>query len=146
MTAWLIVTVLALAGLVVTLFALFAGGHGRVAEAREPDWLVPQPVEVRRARFPLAWRGYDAAHVDVYLDALAAAYEELYFAAGPSVVARARERLALRLGHVTSRPSDVPDRDVPGDPEVDRADGGVPERRDADRHGTDRGDADRGSG
>lgn len=146
MTAWLIVTVLALAGLVVTLFALFAGGHGRVAGPREPDWLIPQPVEVRRARFPLAWRGYDAAHVDVYLDALAAAYEELYFAAGPSVVARARERLALRLGHVTAPPPDGPDRGVPGGPGADAADGTVPQRSDADRDGTDRGDADRGSG
>lgn len=146
MTAWLIVTVLALAGLVVTLFALFAGGHGRIAGPREPDWLIPQPVEVRRARFPLAWRGYDAAHVDVYLDALAAAYEELYFAAGPSVVARARERLALRLGHVTAGAADAPDRDVPGGAGTDDADRGAPQRRDADRDGTDRGDADRGSG
>lgn len=131
MTAWLIVTVIALAGLLVTLFALFAGGHGRARGPREPDWLIPQPVEVRRARFPSAWRGYDAAHVDVYLDALAAAYEELYFAAGPSVVARARERLALRLGHVTAEPpAEHADRDVGG---------GV------DGH-VDGGDTDRGSG
>lgn len=121
MTAWLIVTVLALVGLVVTLFALFAGGHGRATGPREPDWLIPQPVEVRRARFPLAWRGYDAAHVDVHLDALAAAYEELYFAAGPSVVARARERLALRLGHVNAGPADGPDR---GDVDLGDADRG----------------------
>lgn len=119
MTTWLIATALALAGLVVTLIALFAGGHGRARGPREPDWLIPQPVEIRRARFPLAWRGYDPAHVDVYLDALAAAYEELYFTAGPSTVARAQERLALRLGHVTSETADTAEADPAEDADRD---------------------------
>lgn len=103
MTTWAIAGVIVFAGLVATLVALFTGGHSEVRGPREPDWLVPSPVDVRRARFPISWRGYDPAHVDVYLDALAAAYEELYFAAGPSAAARARERLALRLGRVTGQ-------------------------------------------
>lgn len=108
MTMWLVASALAVTGLVVTLYALFTQGRsGPRRGPEEPDWLVPSPVEVRRARFPLAWRGYDPAHVDVYIDALAAAYEELYSTAGPTVVARARERLALRLGH-TSEPASEP--------------------------------------
>ncbi|MBW3562811.1 MAG: DivIVA domain-containing protein [Actinobacteria bacterium] len=103
MTTWAIATIIVLAGLAATLVALFTGGFSQARGPREPDWLVPSPVEVRRARFPVSWRGYDPGHVDVYLDALAAAYEELYFAAGPTAAARARERLALRLGRVTAR-------------------------------------------
>lgn len=106
MTMWLIASALAVAGLILALYALFTQERsGRRRGPREPDWLIPSPVEVRRARFPLAWRGYDPAHVDVYIDALAAAYEELYSTAGPTVAARARQRLALRLGHATSEPA-----------------------------------------
>lgn len=116
MTTWLIASVLAVAGLVVTLYALYTQSRsGRRRGPQEPDWLVPSPVEVRRARFPLAWRGYDPAHVDVYIDALAAAYEELYFSAGPAVAAKARERLALRLGHTTSAPPGPATEEPDGD-------------------------------
>lgn len=114
MTTWAIATVIVLAGLAATLVALFTGGSSQARGPREPDWLVPSPVDVRRARFPISWRGYDPAHVDVYLDALAAAYEELYFAAGPTAAARARERLALRLGRVTDQ---APARTTAQDPE-----------------------------
>ena len=126
MTTWAIATVIVLAGLAATLVALFSGGFSQARGPREPDWLVPSPVEVRRARFPISWRGYDPGHVDVYLDALAAAYEELYFAAGPSAAARARERLALRLGRVTAQapspeptePTPEPTEPTPGPDEV----------------------------
>lgn len=121
MTTWAIATIIVLAGLAATLVALFTGGFSQARGPREPDWLVPSPVEVRRARFPVSWRGYDPGHVDVYLDALAAAYEELYFAAGPTAAARARERLALRLGRVsgqapTRTPAPEPDQGVDDEP------------------------------
>lgn len=121
MTTWAIATIIVLAGLAATLVALFTGGFSQARGPREPDWLVPSPVEVRRARFPVSWRGYDPGHVDVYLDALAAAYEELYFAAGPTAAARARERLALRLGRVSAQaptrtPAPEPDQGVDDEP------------------------------
>lgn len=93
---WVLAGVMSALGLAATLVALYAGGRVQARGPRPPEWLLPSPVDVRRARFPLALQGYDPAHVDAYLDALATAYEELYFAAGPLAVARARERLATR--------------------------------------------------
>lgn len=97
MTLWVVAGVLSVLGLLATLVALLAGDRAARRGPRPPDWLLPSPLDVRAARFPLAWQGYDPAHVDLYLDALATAYEELYFAAGPVAIARARERLATRL-------------------------------------------------
>ncbi|MDP9023036.1 MAG: DivIVA domain-containing protein [Actinomycetota bacterium] len=97
MSAWVAVGVAVGVAYVGVVVALLTGGRASRRGPQPPDWLVPTPVEVSRLRFPLAWRGYDPEHVDVHLDALAAAYEELYAAAGPSVVARARQRLAVRL-------------------------------------------------
>ena len=126
MTTWAIATAIVLAGLAATLVALFTGGFSRARGPREPEWLVPSPVEVRRARFPIAWRGYDPGYVDVYLDALAAAYEELYFAAGPTAAAQARERLALRLDRVAAqdaeRPPALDPDEVSDEPTSPRAD------------------------
>lgn len=98
---WVFAGVLSAVGLAATLLALYSGGRVQVRGPRPPDWLLPSPVDLRRARFPFALRGYDPAHVDTYLDALATAYEELYFAAGPMAVVRARERLANRRPGVT---------------------------------------------
>ena len=95
---WVIVTLACAVGLVATGYALFAGGRAARPGPPTPAWLVPTPTEVRHARFPLGFQGYEPAHVDVFVDALTAAYEELYFAAGPSTVQRARARLAARLG------------------------------------------------
>ncbi|MDP8960857.1 MAG: DivIVA domain-containing protein [Actinomycetota bacterium] len=96
MIAWVVVSVTCVVGLVVTLIALLAGERVRPFVPLEPYWLMPTPSEARSASFPLAWRGYHPASVDVFMDALAAAYEELYHVAGPDVVSQARERLTRR--------------------------------------------------
>ncbi len=98
MFTWAIAGALCAVGLVVTLVALFADDRTRRRGPEQPEWVLPAPVDVRQARFPLVWQGYDPTHVDLYLEALVNAYEELYVEAGPEVVARAREQLALRLG------------------------------------------------
>ncbi|MDP8931018.1 MAG: DivIVA domain-containing protein [Actinomycetota bacterium] len=100
MIAWIVVSVTCVVGLVVTLIALLAGERVRPFVPLEPSWLMPTPSEARSASFPLAWRGYHPASVDVFMNALAAAYEELYHVAGPDLVSQARERLARRgAGH-----------------------------------------------
>ena len=108
MQPWLIVSAACLAALAATIYALFRGGQMARAHPVPPTWLLPSPVDVRHERFPLVWQGYDPAHVDVFVDALAAAYEELYFASGPTVVARARARLEARLGVISGEPHEGP--------------------------------------
>lgn len=98
MVAWVVIGVASVAAYVVVLLAMLGGGRSEARVPTEPPWLIPSPVEVRKTQFPVAFRGYDPVHVDVYVDALAAAYEELYAAAGPEAVENARARLALRLG------------------------------------------------
>ncbi len=95
--AWILVGVTCVVGLVVTLSALFAHGPARDFVPLQPKWRVPTPTEARSIRFPRAWRGYHPASVDVFLNALTAAYEELYELAGPDLVAQARQRLARRM-------------------------------------------------
>lgn len=107
MVAWIVVGVVCVGGLVVTLVTLLAGGHVHPPGPLEPAWLVPTPAEARSPRFPLAWRGYDPASVDVFVNALAAAYEELYELAGPDTVAHARRGLARRLARRVDEPSNV---------------------------------------
>lgn len=95
MIAWIVVGVACVVALVVTLVALLSGGRVRSFAPLEPSWLMPNPSEVRTS-FPIAWRGYHPASVDVFIDALAIAYEELYHVAGPDLVAQARERVTRR--------------------------------------------------
>lgn len=103
MANWILVGVASVAGYVVVMLALLLGGRSELRVPSEPAWLIPSPVEVRKTQFPLAFRGYDPVHVDIYVDALAAAYEELYAAAGPEAVENARARLELRLGREDDR-------------------------------------------
>lgn len=65
----------------------------------EPDWeLLPTPSEITRVEFPLAFPGYDPATVELHLDRLARAYGDLLAVAPADVVARARQRAAVRAG------------------------------------------------
>ncbi len=98
MAGWIVVGVTSVIGLVFTLVALFAEDRSPPLVPPEPAWLVPAPYEVRNAHFPRVWRGYHPASVDVFVAALATAYEALYDLAGPDVIAQARERLARRRG------------------------------------------------
>lgn len=97
MEAWVVVGVACAVGFLATVLGLFGGGRVTLRGARPPVWLMPTPSDVGRARFPLTLQGYDPEHVDMHLDAVAAAYEALYLAAGPQIVAQAEERLAARL-------------------------------------------------
>ncbi|MFN2557914.1 MAG: DivIVA domain-containing protein [Nitriliruptorales bacterium] len=106
MTAWIVVGLACVLGLVVTLIALFAEDRSQDLVGSEPEWLLPAPNEVRSIRFPRAWRGYHPASVDVFLAALTASYETLYDRAGPDVVAEAREHLARRLPGQDGRDTD----------------------------------------
>lgn len=109
MTAWILVGLTCLVGLVVTLVALLADSRTYAFLPLEPAWLVPAPKEARNTRFPRAWRGYHPPSVDVFLNALTAAYEELYDLAGPDLVAQARQRLAGRLtDHSGNDPGELP--------------------------------------
>lgn len=95
MVAWIVVGVTCVVGLVVTLIALFSErAHPFVPP--EQSWLMPTPIEARSTSFPLAWRGYHPGSVDVFINALATAYEELYDLAGPDLVSQARQRLCRR--------------------------------------------------
>lgn len=115
MGSWLVVGVACLVALAVVVAALLASRPQRAAQP--PDWTIPPPDAIRAAGFPLAWPGYDPAHVEALLAAVADAYEELYAAAGPDAIARARARLAQRQGghtqggHVPPGPTAAPQRD-----------------------------------
>lgn len=97
MEAWVVVGAACAVGFLATVLGLLGGGRVTRRGPRPPLWLLPTPSEVGRVRFPLTLQGYDPEHVDVHLDALAAAYEALYLAAGPQIVAEAEERLASLL-------------------------------------------------
>lgn len=103
MASWLVVSVVGLAALTVVVAAVLTARRGGSAPQR-PSWTVPTPDQIRSTGFPLAWPGYDAAHVDALLDAVAAAYEELYAAAGPEAIARARAGVVDRRGRDAPRP------------------------------------------
>lgn len=106
MESWVVVGAAFLVALVAVVVALLV--PGRRSRAPALSWTVPRPEAIRAARLPVAWPGYDPAHVDALLEAVAEAYEELYAAAGPQVIARARARVVDRRG-AASRPS-RPDR------------------------------------
>lgn len=86
-------------GLIVVLVAFYRDAP--VAEQRPvaPDWdLLPDPGEVARTEFPLAFPGYDPATVEFHFDLLTRAYSDLLASATPEVIARARHRAAVRRG------------------------------------------------
>ncbi|HWB72447.1 MAG TPA: DivIVA domain-containing protein [Egibacteraceae bacterium] len=94
-----VAVLLCLVGLAVVLVVLARDEPVDVPGPQAPDWdLLPTPADVARVEFPLSLPGYDPATVEVYLDALAGAYEDLLAVATPEVLARARRRAALRRG------------------------------------------------
>lgn len=103
MSAWTVVALAAVVALGTVVAALLAAGRRLRVRPAPPDWHVPTPGEIRGLAFPLAWQGYDPEHVDVILADLADAYEELYLAAGPSAISRARARRAERRDRAALR-------------------------------------------
>jgi hypothetical protein len=92
----LVVTVTSLVGLVVIAWAVH-----RVDRAEDPavvpDWeAIPVPSDLTQIDLPVTYPGYDPASVEAALDAMRQAYTDLYVAAPPEVIERARRRAALR--------------------------------------------------
>ena len=93
-----------LIGLVVVLIAFYRDAPLTERRLDAPGWdLLPDPSEVARTEFPLAFPGYDPAAVEFHFDLLTRAYADLLAEAPPDVVAKARHRAAMRRG------LDVPD-------------------------------------
>ncbi|MPZ71999.1 MAG: hypothetical protein GEU74_02005 [Nitriliruptorales bacterium] len=88
-----------LLGLVVVLLAYYRDEPVEQREVIRPSWgMLPDPGDVGRTAFPLAHLGYDPATVEAHFEALNSAYADLLSLAPPDVVARARQRAALRHG------------------------------------------------
>lgn len=93
----LIVFIACLVGLVIVLVALARDEPLAAPGPPAPAFdALPTPADVVRARFPLAWPGYDPAAVEVHLDAVARAWADLLAVAPPEVVERARQLTLLR--------------------------------------------------
>lgn len=88
----------ALVGAAVVLYALYAEPSAPPVVV-VADWgVLPTPGDLQRADFPTRWRGYDPGAVEAHLQAAAAAYADLLAVAPPDVIARARQRAAIRRG------------------------------------------------
>lgn len=86
-------------GLVTVVVALFRDAPLGMPPAPQADWdLLPTPSDVSRVEFPVSFPGYDPATVETTFEALRAVYADLLAAATPEVLARARQRSALRQG------------------------------------------------
>lgn len=86
-------------GLLVVLVAFYRDApiHERTREPKHWD-LLPDPNDIARTEFPLAFPGYEPATVEFHFDLLTRAYADLLAVAPPEVIARARHRAALRRG------------------------------------------------
>ena len=80
---WLVAGVAACLAAFVVVLAALVEPDGRTTPSRVGP---VSPQDLRTARFPLVWRGYDPAHVDAVLARAATALEEAarYGAATPS--------------------------------------------------------------
>ena len=101
-----------LVGLVVVLIAFYRDAPLEERRLQAPSWdLLPDPAEVARTEFPLAFPGYDPATVEFHFDLLTRAYADLLAVATPDVVSKARHRAAMRRGIEVpnSPPPEAPD-------------------------------------
>src|SRR5688572_13609391 len=86
-------------GLVVVLVAYYRDAPVVERSLDPGHWdLLPDPSDVARTEFPLAFPGYEPATVEFHFDLLTRAYADLLAVATPDVIARARARAALRRG------------------------------------------------
>lgn len=93
MIAWVLVGGVAAAGLVLVLVAVMRDPEVPAGRAEGPTWDLPTAAELRDARFPISWQGYDPAHVDAWVAAVADAWDALVAEADPDALRRARARL-----------------------------------------------------
>ena len=86
-------------GLLVVLVAYYRDApiEERTREPKHWD-LLPDPNDIARTEFPLAFPGYEPATVEFHFDLLTRAYADLLAVSPPEVIARARHRAALRRG------------------------------------------------
>ena len=97
-----------LIGLIVVLVAYYRDPPVLERSLDPGHWdLLPDPSEVARTEFPLAFPGYEPATVEFHFDLLTRAYADLLAVAPPDVIARARSRAALRRG------IELPDDETP---------------------------------
>ena len=99
-----------LVGLIVVLIAYYRDTPLEERRLQAPDWdLLPDPAEVARTEFPLAFPGYDPATVEFHFDLLTRAYADVLAVATPEVLSKARHRAAVRRGiDMPTPPSDPP--------------------------------------
>ena len=98
-----------LIGLVVVLVAYYRDAPVAERSLDLSHWdLLPDPAEVARTEFPLAFPGYEPATVEFHFDLLTRAYADLLAVAPPEIVARARSRAAMRLGIELPEGDDTP--------------------------------------
>lgn len=105
--------VASLVGLVVVLVAYYRDPPLRPHRLQPQDWdVLPMPADIARIEFPMAFPGYDPATVEHHFDLLTRAYSDLLAAAPPEVIARARQKAALRQ-NIDLGPVSVPVAEVP---------------------------------
>ena len=86
-------------GLIVALIAYYRDAPIEERRLEAPSWdVLPDPAEVARTEFPLAFPGYEPATVEFHFDLLARAYADLLAVAPPDVIDKARHRAAMRQG------------------------------------------------
>lgn len=86
-------------GLITVLVAFYRDEPLQERRLAEPDWgLLPDPGDLARVEFPLAFPGYDPATVEFHFELVTRAYGDLLAASTPEVIGRARHRAALRRG------------------------------------------------
>ena len=91
--------VASLLGLVAVLVAYYRDPPLVDRRAQLPDWgVLPDPADLARVEFPVAFPGYDPATVEFHFDLVTRAYGDLLASATPEVIARARHRAAVRQG------------------------------------------------
>lgn len=119
---------MALIGLTVVLAALWRDEPvtPRGAAGVGPAWTgLPEPSDLARVEFPLAFPGYDPASVEVTYEAVVRAYEDLWAVTPQDVRQRARSRVATREGRPAGQDAPVdlspPAATVPAPPELGEA-------------------------
>lgn len=98
-----VVVVTSVVGLAVVTLALLRDEPmvPRGVAGQRPQWRgAPEPADFARVTFPMSTRGYDPATVDVHMEAMLRAYEDLWTVAGDEVRRRAAMRAEARAGRV----------------------------------------------
>lgn len=94
-----VAVIASLVGLLTVLIALAKDRPLDVVAPGDPAWdTLPSPDDITRVELPLAFPGYDPAHVDAHLEAVRRAYDDVLAVLSPELRERARFRAALRSG------------------------------------------------